>query len=148
MGIVLAFPYTPCIPSELGSTVHQVTTRKRLHEHITPALDALAQRLASSSEAPEWRELVASWRASAHHYVDVELSTGQTRGGRIDTRSGRATAYLNIGDGQARVQLCSVRLRDLVDVNGRRLDHQADVRTLLLQQGIGVPDSPAGITEP
>jgi hypothetical protein len=121
-----------------------MTTRKRLHEHITPALDALAERLASASTAPEWRELVASWRESAHQYVDVELTAGQTRGGRIDTRSGRATAYLNVGDGQARVELCSVRLRDLVDHNGRRLDHQGDVRTLLLQQGIGIPDTAAG----
>jgi hypothetical protein len=113
----------------------------RLHEHISGALYAVAKRVIAQHPHPELREHIATWMETAHELVEIEAHVARGNSGRIDTRSLRLDCYLQTSQGRA--PLCSVRVRDLVDGDGERIDARSDARTLLLQNGHGIPDSPA-----
>lgn len=113
----------------------------RLHEHISGALYASAGRVVA--EQPHLAEHIARWIETAHEQVEIEAHVERGPRGRIDTRSLRLDCYLRTSQGRA--PLCSVRVRDLVDEHGERIDARADARTLLLQNGHGIPDSPASL---
>ncbi|MDN5918671.1 MAG: hypothetical protein L0I76_26840 [Pseudonocardia sp.] len=120
-------------------------TRRRLYEHIHDALLASARRLLAQNPDPVVRDALADWMSTAHERILVGASVDRGRRGRVDTRSLRIDCYIRTDSGPA--PLCSVRARDLLDEHGDPVDARADARTLLLQLGIGVPDSPAGIQE-
>jgi hypothetical protein len=115
--------------------------RRRLHEHIAEAVQASVGRILA--EHPHLREVAAEYAEQLHRRVEVEASVDRRRG-RLDTRSLRIDCYLRADSGE-RALLCSVRARDLLTDYGRPVDARADARTLLLQLGIGIPDSPAGL---
>jgi hypothetical protein len=116
--------------------------RRRLHEHIVEAVQASLGRILTGH--PHLREVAAEWVEELARRVEVEARVDRRRGGRLDTRSLRLDCYLRANSGE-RALLCSVRARDLLTDYGKPVDARADARTLLLQLGLGIPDSPAAL---
>jgi hypothetical protein len=123
----------------------------RLHEHIENALAESARRVVAigAREGLDLRERMAEWVETAHERIECELSIdGPGRRGRIDTRSLAVVVYLVASDPDNAVQrahLLTVRARDLIKEDGSPVAASEDARTLLLQLGHGIPDSPAGL---
>lgn len=122
---------------------------RRLHAHIIDAVQAAAERMVQLRSDPAWRDTVADWVEAtldpAEHRIHVALRVDRNVRGRIDTRSLAVDVYLTSRTGMEK--LLTVRARDLLAADGNRIDARADARTLLLQLGYGIPDSPAAITE-
>lgn len=117
--------------------------RRQLHEHITEALLASVSRILTEYPDPALRDELAEWMETAHERVEVEALVDRGKTGRIDTRSLRMDCYVVTSVGRA--PLCSVRARDLITSDGTPVDAKTDARTLLLQLGIGIPDTLEGI---
>lgn len=122
---------------------------RRLHAHIIDAVQAAAERMVALRSDPAWRDTVADWVETTldpdNHRIAVALRVDRNVRGRIDTRSLAVDVYLTSRIGAEK--LLTVRARDLLDEHGHPIDARADARTLLLQLGHGIPDSPATLTE-
>lgn len=120
---------------------------RRLSDHISEALLGLAQRqLDAHPDRPAWfLDALAVWIETAAERIEIEAVVDRRPSGRVDTRSLRLDVSLPMLDNATSVLLCSVRVRDLIDEHGDPINARDDARTLLLQNGYGVPDSPAAL---
>ncbi|GAA2552126.1 hypothetical protein [Pseudonocardia hydrocarbonoxydans] len=111
------------------------TAGRTLTEHIEDALLAQTRRILAGVVDDEHgravREQLAQWYETIEERLSIELRVELTRSGRKDTRSTFAIVWLSTSLGV--VELCRVRVRDLVDAHGRPVDPRATARDLLAQ---------------
>lgn len=122
------------------------TTRRRLHEHVLDAVLDLARQALNADPTPERREELAQWVENTAERVRIVARVDRNSRKRVDTRSLTLDVYLDaVHPGHL---LCSVRVRDLLDAHGHRLDAPEAARDLLWQNGIGIPDDASSLTDP
>lgn len=129
-----------------------MTERRTLAEHVTEALEALAdgRRTFPAELAGHMPDVVETWLADARERVVVEAEVDRRRG-RVDHRSLAVTARLLLHtppgarpEDVPAVRLGRWRVRDLVDSDGQRIDTAQAVRDLLAQHA-AVPDDLSGL---
>jgi hypothetical protein len=118
--------------------------RRRLSDHITEALTAMATRI--TAKHPDRANDLVDWMQTAHTRLTYRAAADKTRNGRIDTRSMFIEVLVDFGPNVPMLPLCKVRVRDLVDANGQPIDGQATARELLWQLGVNIPDDPSELT--
>lgn len=119
--------------------------RRRLADHITDALTAMAARILERH--PERADDLADWLETAHERVIVRADVGRSRKGRIRHDSLRLHVFIDHGPPLGLAPLCTVRVRDLVDAEGLPIDAKATARELLWQHGHGIPDDLSGLDD-
>jgi len=125
---------------------------KQLSEHVHEALVASAARVLERHPDPDLREALAVWNAllvEGRHptlTLTVRLEADRRRG-RVDTRSTLAVVTVVDAATGEDEELCRVRVRDLLDADGRPVDARVTARELLWQHGHGIPDDPSALTD-
>ena len=129
-----------------------MTEPRRLSEHVHDALVTGAARVLERHPDPDLREALAERNTlltEGRHptlTLTVRLEVDRRRG-RVDTRSTLAVVSVVDAASGGDEELCRVRVRELLDADGRPVDALVTARELLWQHGHGIPDDPSALTD-